>query len=112
MDAEVPFVAESLEHRVRYVPDPHLESRTIFNEPCDALSNAGLNIGFGREVVLEEWAVSVDKGGDPVETHDGIAMSSWHLVVNLGDDNACRLYRGFCNVHRGAQGAKPVMIRR
>ena len=112
VNPQILLPAQAEERRVRYRSDPHLQRRTVFDQPRDDLADARFHLRLRLGVLFDQGTIRVDEGGDPIERHHRVSVRPRHLLVDLGDDDAGGIGRRLGRIHGGSQCAETVLVRR
>lgn len=112
MDPQAAALLEKSQHLVRNTAESHLERCSIADEVRDVASDLPRRLADRRMLVLDHRQVDLDQGVDAVEWDSTLRPGAWHVRIHLGDDPASRQRSRARDVHRHAQAADPIVVRR
>ena len=112
VDAEVLLVFQVGEQSVRNAAVPDLDGRTVFDQVGDVLGDSPRDLGFARSNEFVDRSIILDHRIDLADMDESVTERAGHLRVDLGDDMTGRISRRLGYVHRHAEAAEAVLIRR
>ena len=113
VNAQIAFVVQKAEHRIRDGPDPHLHGGAVGDQVGDMARDLGrqLALALARHLGLCQGIVDRDDVVDAADVDKSVAEGARHLLVDLGDDDAGRLGRGLRQADLDPIAAKAVLVR-
>ncbi len=109
---QVTPVLEVLKHLVGHPAQPDLQGRPVVHEARDVARDLLADAPRLLVQVLGHGRVHQDGVVDPLGGDEAVATRAWHRRVDLGDDRRRRQHRGPGDVHRDAEAAHAVVVRR
>ena len=112
MDPEVVQSVHDGVDRIGNPPDPHLNRRSVFDQPADVLSDRPLDLRRGLGSELGKRHVGLDDFRDSADVEERITQDAWHPLVHLGDDDLRVLARRARREHLDTEAHESVLVRR
>ncbi len=110
VDAQVLVVGQVLQHRVGDAADTHLQGGAVGDHAGNVLADLEVQLGTAALRRQRNGVVHLDDAVQPADVDEAVAQGARHLPVDLGDDDARFLGRGFGGAHLDAEAAEAVLV--
>ena len=112
VDTQIPVVAQIAQHRVGNLADAELQGAAVLDQHRYVLPDPFGNRVHLRRRQLEQRLLGLDPGVDLADVDEAVAAGYRHLRIDLRDHLARRVASRGDDVHRDAERAVAVLIRR